>query len=237
MEKIRIASFLAQCSLGSRRKCEVLVKDGKIKVNGTVTKELFSKIDPESDIVEYLDKKLIIENKIVIALNKPPGFLCTLKDDFNRRTVIDLINDFKITKGLFPVGRLDFNSRGLLLMTNNGDFAYKILHPKFNISKTYEVVLSNRLKADDVKKMYKEINIDGIKVDVRNIKISENNKKITMTIHEGRKRIVRRIFKEMGYVVNDLKRISIGNFPIGNLKEGTYMILNDSDLKKILMLS
>jgi 23S rRNA pseudouridine2605 synthase len=237
MEKIRIASFLAQCSLGSRRKCEVLVKDGKIKVNGTVTKELFSKIDPESDIVEYLDKKLIIENKIVIALNKPPGFLCTLKDDFNRRTVIDLINDFKITKGLFPVGRLDFNSRGLLLMTNNGDFAYKILHPKFNISKTYEVVLSNRLKADDVKKMYKEINIDGIKVDVRNIKISENNKKITMTIHEGRKRIVRRIFKEMGYVVNDLKRISIGNFLIGNLKEGTYMILNDSDLKKILMLS
>jgi 23S rRNA pseudouridine2605 synthase len=237
MEKIRIASFLAQCSLGSRRKCEVLVKDGKIKVNGTVIKELFSKIDPESDIVEYLDKKLIIENKIVIALNKPPGFLCTLKDDFNRRTVIDLINDFKITKGLFPVGRLDFNSRGLLLMTNNGDFAYKILHPKFNISKTYEVVLSNRLKADDVKKMYKEINIDGIKVDVRNIKISENNKKITMTIHEGRKRIVRRIFKEMGYVVNDLKRISIGNFLIGNLKEGTYMILNDSDLKKILMLS
>jgi 23S rRNA pseudouridine2605 synthase len=237
MEKIRIASFLAQCSLGSRRKCEVLVKDGKIKVNGTVIKELFSKIDPESDIVKYLDKKLIIENKIVIALNKPPGFLCTLKDDFNRRTVIDLINDFKITKGLFPVGRLDFNSRGLLLMTNNGDFAYKILHPKFNISKTYEVVLSNRLKADDVKKMYKEINIDGIKVDVRNIKISENNKKITMTIHEGRKRIVRRIFKEMGYVVNDLKRISIGNFLIGNLKEGTYMILNDSDLKKILMLS
>ncbi|MHB1275934.1 MAG: pseudouridine synthase [Candidatus Humimicrobiaceae bacterium] len=232
MEKIRIASFLAQCSLGSRRKCEILVLEGKIKVNGMVIKELYFKIDPKSDIVEYSDKKLRIENKIVIALNKPSGFLCTLKDDFKRSTVNDLIKDFKITKGLFPVGRLDFNSRGLLLMTNDGDFAYKVLHPKFNISKTYEVVLNNCLKANDVKKLNKEIVIDDIKVDVRNIKISENNKKITMTIHEGRKRIIRRIFKEMGYIVDDLKRISIGN-----LKEGTYKILNDSDLKKLLMLS
>ncbi|MHB1253023.1 MAG: pseudouridine synthase [Candidatus Humimicrobiaceae bacterium] len=237
MEKIRIASFLAQCSLGSRRKCEILVLEGKIKVNGMVIKELYFKIDPKSDIVEYSDKKLRIENKIVIALNKPSGFLCTLKDDFKRSTVNDLIKDFKITKGLFPVGRLDFNSRGLLLMTNDGDFAYKVLHPKFNISKTYEVVLNNCLKANDVKKLNKEIVIDDIKVDVRNIKISENNKKITMTIHEGRKRIIRRIFKEMGYIVDDLKRISIGNFHIGNLKEGTYKILNDSDLKKLLMLS
>jgi len=237
MEKIRIASFLAQCSLGSRRKCEILVLEGKIKVNGMVIKELYFKIDPKSDIVEYSDKKLRIENKIVIVLNKPSGFLCTLKDDFNRSTVNDLIKDFKITKGLFPVGRLDFNSRGLLLMTNDGDFAYKVLHPKFNISKTYEVVLNNCLKADDVKKLNKEIIIDGIKVDVRNIKISENNKKITMSIHEGRKRIIRRIFKELGYIVDDLKRISIGNFHIGNLKEGTYKILNDSDLKKLLMLS
>ena len=237
MEKIRIASFLAQCTLGSRRKCEILVKEGKIKVNSLVVKELYFKIDPGSDVVEYSDKKLRIENKIVIALNKPNGFLCTLKDDFNRRTVVDLLKDFKESKGLFPVGRLDFNSRGLLLMTNNGDFAYKLLHPKFNISKTYEIVLNNCLKAEDEKKLNKEIIVDGIKVDIRNIKISENNKKITISIHEGRKRILRRIFKDMGYIVIDLYRISIGNFYIGKLKEGSYKILNDHDLKKLLMLN
>ena len=236
MEKIRIASFLAQCTLGSRRKCEILVKEGKIKVNSSVVKELYFKIDPGSDVVEYSDKKLRIENKIVIALNKPNGFLCTLKDDFNRRTVVDLLKDFKESKGLFPVGRLDFNSRGLLLMTNNGDFAYKLLHPKFNISKTYEIILNNCLKAEDEKKLNKEIIVDGIKVDIRNIKISENNKKITLSIHEGRKRIIRRIFKDMGYIVIDLNRISIGNFHIGNLREGSYTVLNDLDLKKLLML-
>jgi 23S rRNA pseudouridine2605 synthase len=237
MEKIRIASFLAQCSLGSRRKCEILVREGKIKVNGTVIRELYFKIDPNSDIVEYSGKKLRIENKTVIAINKPPGFLCTLKDDFNRRTVIDLIKDFDLGKGLFPVGRLDLNSRGLLLMTNDGDFAYNILHPKFNIPKTYEVILKNFLKRDDIEKLNKEIIIDGVKVDIRNIIISGSNKKITLTVHEGRKRIIRRIFKEMGYNVYDLKRISIGNFHIGNLKEGDFKVLDSQDLKKILMLS
>ena len=237
MEKIRIASFLAQCSLASRRKCEILIKEGKIKVNGTVNREFYFKIDPQSDIVEYLGKKLRIENKIVIALNKPPGFLCTLKDDFNRSIVVDLLKDFKEAKGLFPVGRLDYNSRGLLLMTNNGDFAYKMLHPKFNISKTYEIVLNNSLKAEDVKKLNNEIIIDGIRVDVRNIKISANNKKVSMTIHEGRKRIIRRIFKEIGYAVTDLQRISIGNFHIGDLMEGSYKILDEDDLKKLLMLN
>ena len=237
MEKIRIASFLAQCSLGSRRKCEILVRDGKINVNGNIIKELYFKIDPDSDEVRYFNKKLKVETKVIIALNKPSGYLCTLKDDFNRQTVIDLIKDFNIIKGLFPVGRLDLNSRGLLLMTNDGDFAYKILHPKFNISKTYEVILKNPIIAEDIKKLSSGINIDDVKVNIANVKISENNKKITMSIHEGRKRIIRRMFKEMGYNVDDLKRISIGNFNIGDLKEGFFKVLNDSDLKKILMLS
>jgi len=237
MKKIRIASFLAQSSLGSRRKCEILVREGKIKINGAVVEELYFKIDPVSDVVQYLGEKINIEKKVVIALNKPLGFLCTVKGDFNRRTVIDLIKDFDMAKGLFPVGRLDFNSRGLILMTNDGDFSYKILHPKFNISKTYEVILNNCLKTEDFKKLAEEIIIDSRKVDIRNIKVSENNKKVTLTIHEGRKRIIRHIFKEMGYIVKDLNRISIGNYKMGNLKLGTYKILNDYDLKKLLMLN
>jgi len=237
MEKIRIASFLAQCSLASRRKCELLVSEGKIKVNGAVTRELYFRIDPQSDTVEYLGKRLVIDNKIVIALNKPPGFLCTLKDDFSRPTVVDLIKGFKGAKGLFPVGRLDLNSRGLLLMTNDGDFAYNLLHPKFNITKTYEIVLNNSLKTEDINSLHHEIIIDGIKVEVINIKISADNKKVSMAIHEGRKRIIRRIFEEMGYGVTDLCRISIGNFQLGELKEGSFKILNEDDLKKLLMLN
>jgi 23S rRNA pseudouridine2605 synthase len=237
MEKIRIASFLAQCSLSSRRKCETLVKEGKIKINGVVNRELYIKIDPQSDNVEYQGKRLVIENKIVIALNKPLGFLCTLKDDFNRSTVVDLLKDFTEAKGLFPVGRLDYNSRGLLLMTNNGDFAYKMLHPKFNITKTYEVTLNNALKAEDVKSLRNGIIIDDKKVDAINIKISADYKKVCLTIHEGRKRIIRRVFKEIGYAVTDLQRISIGNFHMGDLIEGAYKVLNEDDLKKLLMLN
>lgn len=239
MEKIRIARFLAQCAVNSRRKCEALIEEGKVKVNGVVVKELFFKVDPEKDIVEYGGETLNIENKIALALNKPPGFLCTSKDDFNRKTVLDLVKDLKEAKRLFPVGRLDLNSRGLLIMTNDGDFAYKILHPKFNIPKTYEVILNKNLIGDDIERLGKGINIDGIKVDIKGLILSEkqeNLNKITLTIHEGRKRIVRRIFKYLGYEVMGLKRIKIGNFYINGIAEGSYKLLNQTDIKKLLML-
>lgn len=239
MEKIRIARFLAQCAVNSRRKCETLIEEGKVKVNGVVVKELFFKVDPEKDIVEYGGETLNIENKIALALNKPPGFLCTSKDDFNRKTVLDLVKDLKEAKRLFPVGRLDLNSRGLLIMTNDGDFAYKILHPKFNIPKTYEVILNKNLIDDDIERLRKGINIDGIKVDIKDLILSEkqdNLSKITLTIHEGRKRIVRRIFKYLGYEVMGLKRIKIGNFYINGIVEGSYKLLNQTDIKKLLML-
>jgi len=249
MEKIRISKFLAQCGINSRRKCENLILNGQVKVNGVVVKELFYKIDLEKDVVEYNGKILKIENKIVIALNKPKGYLCTVKDDFNRKTVLNLLEDLNFKNRLYPIGRLDYNSRGLLLLTNDGDFAYKVLHPKFNIDKTYEVTLDRDLSQKDKYKLLNGIKIDGVLVEIKDINFTkeyhednknyDNNKKVKkviLTIHEGRKRIIRRIFKELNYKVMDLKRIKIGNFDIDGIKEGSYKILSKDDLKKVLML-
>ena len=238
MSKIRIARFLAQCGLSSRRKCEALVAEGRIKVNGNVINQLYFKVDQENDVVEYDGEQLIIEKKVVIALNKPAGYLCTVKDNFNRKTILDLLKELKNGIRLYPVGRLDYNSRGLLIMTNDGDFAYRILHPKFNIPKTYEVILNSKLTKEDIEKLTTGIIIDGIKVNVRDIKLFKDIKdknKITITIHEGRKRIIRRIFKNLGYEVLDLKRVSIGGYDIGEIGEGKYKILKQEDINKILM--
>ncbi len=238
MDKIRIARFLAECGISSRRKCEALVLEGQIKVNGAVIRELYFKVDPESDIVEYEGKQLNIEGKVIIALNKPPEYLCTVKDNFNRQTVLSLLKDFKNRSRIYPVGRLDYNSRGLLIMTNDGDFAYNILHPKFNIPKTYEVILNLKLKGDDIEKIKKGVFIDNARFDVSNIKLPAelNNNKVTITIHEGRKRIIRRVFKSLGYEVLDLKRTRIGNYCIGDIKEGAFKILNQADINKIMMI-
>ncbi|MCL5772698.1 MAG: rRNA pseudouridine synthase [Actinobacteria bacterium] len=246
MEKIRISRFLAQCGINSRRKCENLVINGKVKVNGEIIKELYYKVDPEKDIIEYNGNVLKIEEKIVLALNKPPGYLCTVKDNFNRKTVLNLIKNISFKNRLYPVGRLDYNSRGLLLMTNDGDFAYRILHPKFNIPKTYEIVLNKNLAIKDKDKLIKGVEIDGINVGIKEIILvndnnniincSEGNRNLILTIHEGRKRIIRRLFKELGYKVMDLKRLKIGNFDVNEIKEGSYKILNNNDIKKILML-
>jgi len=245
MEKVRISRFLAECGINSRRKCENLIINGKVKVNGEIIKELYFKVDPEKDIIEYNGNILKIEEKIVLALNKPPGYLCTVKDDYNRKTVLDLIEDINFKNRLYPVGRLDYNSRGLLLMTNDGEFAYKILHPKFNIPKTYEIVLNKNLTIKDRDKLIKGVEIDGIIVEIKEINLVNNNgnsinyskgsKNIILTIHEGRKRIIRRLFKESGYKVMDLKRLKIGNFDVNEIREGSYKILNNNDLKKILM--
>ncbi|MCE5330409.1 rRNA pseudouridine synthase [bacterium] len=238
MDKIRIARFLAECGINSRRKCETLVLEEHVKVNGATVNQLYFKVDPENDVIEYDGKQLDIEKKIIIALNKPAGYLCTVKDSFNRQTVLELLKDFKESSRIYPVGRLDYNSRGLLIMTNDGDFAYKILHPKFNIPKTYEIILNLKLANSDIEKVKKGIIIDGVRFDVRNIRLSGdlNGNKATIIIHEGRKRIIRRVFKSLGYEVLDLKRIRIGNYDIGDIKEGMFKVLNQADIDKILMI-
>ena len=150
MKKTRISKFLANCGIGSRRKCEEIIKSGKVKVNGKVVTDLAFKVSQE-DEVKYRDKTLEIEDKIILALNKPVGYLSTVEEDFNRKTVLDLIN-IK-SKRLYPVGRLDYNSRGLIIITNDGRLTYRITHPKFEIPKTYEVTLNGQITDLELRKI------------------------------------------------------------------------------------
>ncbi len=235
MNKIRISKFLAKCGIDSRRKCENLVKSGKIKVNGNIVRDLAFQIS-EGDEVKHEGEIVSLEKRIVLALNKPPGYLSTVKDDFNRKTVLDLLDNKD--KRLYPVGRLDYNSRGLIIITNDGKLAYRITHPKFEIPKTYAVILNKNISQKNLDDINSGIKVGKRIVNVKSLKVYRSEKNVTIIeikIIEGRKRIIRRLFKKLGYKVIDLKRIKIGNLGLGNLEQGKTRLLGDSDIKLSLM--
>jgi 23S rRNA pseudouridine2605 synthase len=233
MKKVRIAKYLASCGILSRRKAEELIKSGKIMVNDEILTDLSFKISAE-DKVKYQGKELKFERNIVIALNKPRGYISSAADNFKRKTVLDMVSG--ITERLYPVGRLDFDSRGLILLTNDGDFTYKILHPKFQIPKTYEVEINEYISDENIERITKGINIEGRKllpVSVRVLVRKNNNSRIEIKIIEGRKRIIRKTFTKLGYKVKDLKRTAIGCLKLGSIAEGNYKILSEDELKKV----
>jgi 23S rRNA pseudouridine2605 synthase len=233
-KKVRIAKYLASCGILSRRKSEELIKSGKIKVNGEILTDLSFKVGTD-DKVEYQGKEVKYENNIVIALNKPEGYISSVKDNYKRKTVLDLVKE--IDARLYPVGRLDFDSRGLILLTNDGDFTYSILHPKFQIPKTYEVEINNYIRDESIEKIINGISIEGRELLPSAFKVLERKKgvsRIEIKIIEGRKRIIRKVFAKLGYKVKDLRRTAIGGFMLGNISEGNYKILSKSDINKIL---
>jgi len=232
MTRIRISKYLADCGLGSRRKCEKLVEEGNVKVDGATIEELSYKVGPGQK-VECFDQEVRPQPRMVIALNKPVGYLCTVSDDFNRKKVTDLI---KKDVRLYPAGRLDYYSRGLLIMTNDGGLAYKLTHPKFGVPKTYKLKISGPLKDEDIKKLREGIKIDGAGVNITFLKLlktTPHHSSVTVEIVEGRKRILRRLFRGLGYKVIDLQRVKIGNFKLKNLKEGQHMVLGDNQIKEL----
>jgi len=232
VNKIRISKYLADCGLGSRRKCENLVLEGKVTVNGDPVKELFYKVSSQDQVL-LEGKPVNPEPKIVIALNKPAGYLSTVKDDFNRKKVTDLLdNDLR----LYPVGRLDYNSRGLLIMTNNGYLAYRITHPKFNIPKTYKVKVKGLLSKKDLNKIDKGISIEDREVAIVSTRVTQSSlqsSELMLALVEGRKRIIRRVFKKLGYQLLDLQRTKIGSFCLGDLPEGKYKVLNTRQINQL----
>lgn len=232
MNKIRISKYLADCGLGSRRKCENLVLEGKVTVNGDPVKELFYKVSSQDQVL-LEGKPVNPEPKIVIALNKPAGYLSTVKDDFNRKKVTDLLdNDLR----LYPVGRLDYNSRGLLIMTNNGYLAYRITHPKFNIPKTYKVKVKGLLSKKDLNKIDKGISIEDREVAIVSTRVTQSSlqsSELMLALVEGRKRIIRKVFKKLGYQLLDLQRTKIGSFCLGDLPEGKYKVLNTRQINQL----
>lgn len=229
MEEIRINKYIAQSGVCSRRNAEEYIKSGNVKINGQVVTELSKKVSAK-DIVELCGKKIELENnKKYVMLNKPKGYVTTSKEQFGRPCVIDLIEE---NERLFPVGRLDMDSEGLLLLTNDGEFMNNIIHPKKHIAKTYDVLLKEKISCEDILKLENGIDIGGYVT--RGAKVNSiGDKHIQITIFEGKNRQIRRMCEAIGNKVLTLKRISIGKLKLNNLASGKYILLTNEDIKKI----
>ena len=238
MEEIRLQKYLADCGINSRRKCEELIIEKKVTVNGKIA-ELGIKVNPEKDIIEYDGKKVINKKDeyTYILLNKPIGVVTTVKDQFKRETVLDLV---KTNTRLVPVGRLDMYTSGALILTDDGEFVYKITHPKHEITKTYNVTLKGIITENNIEDLKNGVEIsDGYitkKAEVRILKIDKekNISRIEIKIHEGKNRQVRKMCEAIGKKVLALHRSKIGNLDVKDLKIGTWRYMRKSEVQELL---
>ena len=237
MENIRLQKFLAELGVASRRKAEELIIQGKVKVNDKIVTELGTKVDPETDVIKFEDNIINDKNnhkKIYILLNKPIGVVTTAKDQFDRQTVIDLV---KIKERLVPVGRLDMYTSGALILTNDGEFIYKVTHPKHEINKTYNVTVVGEVSKEDIQKLKNGVEIDdGYITKEANAKIlkidkEKNISRIEITIHEGKNRQVRKMCEAIGKKVLALHRAKIGNLDVKDIPLGKWKYIDKKDLK------
>lgn len=231
-KEIRLQKFLAECGIASRRKCEKYILEGRVRVNGYVVTEFGVKVT-EKDIVEFDNNIVKINNLgIYIMLHKPEGCVTTVADQFGRSTVMDYID---IDDRIFPIGRLDYDTSGLLLMTNDGELAYKLTHPKHNITKTYIATVENKPAINEMIRFSKGLIIDGYKTSPAKISIVRKHENglfsLRIQIKEGRNRQVRKMCEEIGCPVKYLKRISTGKLSLGNLKKGDYRYLTEDEVK------
>lgn len=236
MEEIRLQKFLADCGIASRRKCEEYIVNGNVKVNNKVVTELGIKIKPEKDIVLFnnVPVKKSSNKHTYILLNKPIGYVTTAKDQFNRPTVLDLVKVDKVR--LVPVGRLDMYTSGALILTDDGDFVYKVTHPKFEIEKTYTVTLKGKVSNDEIEKLRSGVKIDDYitkEAKVRTLKYDEvkNITRLEIIIHEGKNREVRRMCEAIGKKVLALHRTKIGKLDVKVLELGKWRYLNKNEIE------
>ncbi len=232
----RLNKFIASTGYCSRRKADELIAAGKVKVNGKVVKELGTKINPEKDKVEVEGKILKPKSeKLYYKLYKPRGYLTALgKDKFGKKTLTDLFKEINFDKKAFPVGRLDYDSEGLLILTNDGDLAYKLSHPKFKVSKEYLVEVQGRVNTKDFQKMKKGTHLeDGFfKPDFLQIeKKTPTSTWLKVIIHSGKKRILRRYFKKFGYPVKRLIRKKVGKVSVEDVKPFQIQKLTREELE------
>ena len=234
----RLQKFLAESGIASRRKCEELIEQGKVSVNGKVA-SIGCKVNPNVDVVKYNGKivKIEEEKKIYILLNKPIGYVTTAHEQFRRPKVLDLI---KIKERIVPVGRLDMYTSGALILTNDGDFVYKVTHPKHEVNKTYTVTLKGIVTKEDIEKLQKGVKIDDnyitkpAKTKILKTDEEKNISRIEITIHEGKNRQIRKMCKAIDKKVLALHRAKIGNISVKALKLGTWRYLKEKEIKDIL---
>ncbi len=228
MEEIRLQKYMADCGVASRRKCEEIILQGKVKVNGIKVTELGTKVTEEDEVSVNGEIIKIVFKKIYIAMNKPVGFITSVSDEFDRPTVINLVED-EIHTRVYPVGRLDFDTEGLLIMTNDGDLTYKLTHPKHTVYKTYVATLNDVPHPKDIEKLKKGVVVDGRKTQPPKVNWLRDNI-VEISISEGRNRQVRKMFEAIGYEVVNLKRIAVGNLTLGNIPLGRWRHLSSAEI-------
>ena len=236
---MRIQKYISQCGVCSRREAERKILEGDVEVNG-VPAEIGQDVNPEADKVS-VDGALvrgIVEDKVVLAMNKPKGYICSNGDPFKAQTVFDLLPEPFASMKLFCCGRLDKNSQGLLLLTNDGDLANKITHPSSGVVKRYHVRLNRDLDAKIIPVLLRGVLCDGEKLKASKIipdssNLSDSPRRVEVWLNQGRKREIRRMFEAMGYFVKELKRYQIGGLVLKRIPEGAVKILGKADIEKI----
>lgn len=235
---VRLQKYLAGCGAASRRKSEDIIRSGRVSVNGEVVREMGVQIDEENDVITLDGSVVKPEKKMVyVMLNKPAGFVTTASDEKGRQTVMDLVADIPVR--IYPVGRLDYDTEGLLLMTNDGDLTYKITHPKNNVEKTYVAEVAGNMNMATITSLRNGVYIDGVKTSPAKVEVlgaTQLGTKMEITIHEGRNRQVRRMFEAVGCKVKRLKRTKEAGLNLGHVPLGRWRKLTESEvnmLKKI----
>ncbi len=234
---MRINKFVAQCGISSRRKAEEYILQGMVKVNDKVVRELATDINPEVDIVKVGD--IVIkptQDYVYYMLNKPKGYVCSSDDEFDRKTVLDLMRG--VDKRVYPVGRLDYDSEGMLILTNDGDLTYNLTHPSKKIEKTYIAKIEGPILESELAVLRAGVVVDGVRYSECKAKLidySKNVSKIEVTIHEGKNRQIRKSFEAIGKNVIFLKRVSIGSLRLGGLTRGTFRELNPEEVSLLLV--
>lgn len=232
---MRLQKFLSECGVASRRKSEELISQGRVRVNGRVAR-VGDKINSKKDVVTVNGKKIVgSKDKYYIMLHKPRGFITTLSDEMGRKCVAELVKE--IPERVYPVGRLDRDSEGLLLMTNDGDFANAMMHPKHHVPKTYRVTVRENVSEDMVQSLSSGIVIEGRKTapaDVRIILKEENRTVLEIVLYEGRNREIRKMCESLNLTVIRLKRTQYGSIKLGMLAQGKYRNLTPEEVHKLM---
>lgn len=237
-EIVRLQRYISMSGAASRRHAEEMILAGRVKVDGKIVDELGTKVEIGANKV-YLDGEelKIVSKKYYIMLNKPEGYICSVTDQFDRPTVIDIIKEDLPNVSLHPVGRLDFDTSGLLLLTNDGDFTYRITHPKHNVPKTYVATLKGGIEIKHLAQLRKGVKVEDYVTSPAEVDLIDSypgRSVVRITIHEGKNRQVRKMFEALGYKVVALHRESVGKVDLGNLPYGRWRHLTSVEVNVLM---
>lgn len=235
--KVRINRWLASAGIGSRRKCDELIRAGLVSVNGETLTRLGALVDPDIDSIKVEGRVIArADAPMVLVLNKPAGVLSTVRDSFNRKTVIDLAREHGFLERLFPVGRLDLDTSGVLLLTNDGDFAYRLTHPRFKIEKTYRLTVDGTVRDDTIAAIESGVELDGYRTKACRVTIVGRRRGATtleVRLTEGRKRQIRRVFARFGHRTIELARTALGDLCFEDLVPGAMRLLSENEERRL----